>query len=183
MKHPALVVLGVALSVVAHAHQSTMISIRNITPDLAGVHIANWQLKRSVELVSEKGLVLVVGYPAPGSDPAARDIWFDVENPNWSTGKSIVFVARADHAIKLSVSFMDRNRVVYTSWTELRAGEWQTVQIRLSEIRPNPYFQPPDAKKGAPLDVSEVTRIGVAAQDPGAGRLAIGRIFLRTDDY
>jgi hypothetical protein len=182
MKYPALVVLGVALSVGAHADGS-MIGIRNITPELAGVQIANPQLKRSVEIVSGQGEVLVVDYPAPGSDPAARDIWFDVENPNWSTGKSIVFNARAGQAIKLSVSFMDRNRVVYTSWTELRAGEWQTVQIRLSEIRPNPYFQPPDAKRGAPLDVSEVTRIGVAPQDPGAGRLAIGQLVLFTDDY
>lgn len=182
MKHPALVVLGVALSVAAHADGS-MIGIRSITPELTGVHIANPQLKPSVETISRQGDVVVVDYPAPGGDPAARDIWFDVENPDWSTGKRIVFNARADHAIKLSVSFMDRNHVVYTSWTELRAGEWQTVQIRLSEIRANPYFQPPDAKKGAPLDVSEVTRIGIAPQDPAAGRLAIGQLVLFTDDY
>jgi hypothetical protein len=160
-----------------------MIGIRSITPEKTGVHVANPQVKHTVERDSGEGEVLVVEYPAPGSHPAARDIWFDVENPNWRTGKSIVFNARADHAIKLSVSFMDRNRVVYTSWTELRAGEWQTVQIRLSEIRPNPYFQPPGAKKGAPLDVSEVTRIGVAPQDSGAGRLAIGQLVLFTDDH
>lgn len=148
-----------------------------------GVHIANPQLKRSVQTVRQQGEVLVVDYPAPGSDPAARDIWFDVENQNWSRGKMIVFNARAERAIKLSVSFMDRNRVAYTSWTELPAGEWQTVRIRFSEIRPNPYFQPPDAKKGGPLDVSEVTRIGIAPQDPGAGRLSIGQLVLFYDDY
>jgi len=182
MKYPAVVVLGAVLSVGAHAHWS-MISIRSMTADLAGVHIANPQLKRSVEIVSGQGLVLVVDYPAPGSDSAARDIWFDVENPDWTPGKTIAFTARAKRAIKLSVSFLDRNRVAYTSWTDLRAGEWQTVQIRLAEIRPNPYFQPPDAKQGAPLDVSEVTRIGIAPQDPGAGRLAISRIVLVTDPH
>jgi len=155
-----------------------MLMIRSITPQLAGVHIANPQLQASVETVSGEGEVLVVDYPAPGNDPAARDVWLDVENPNWTFGKSIVFNARAEHAIKLSVSFLSRNRVAYTSWTELRAGEWQTVRIRLAELRPNPYFQPPDARKGAPLDVSEVTRIGIAPQDAGAGRLSIGQLVL-----
>jgi len=80
--------------------------------------------------------------------------------------------------MRLSVSFMDRNHVAYTHWVELQGGEWQTVRIPFAQLRPNPYFQPPDAKQGAPLDVSEVQRIGFAPQDPGAGHLAIGKIWL-----
>jgi hypothetical protein len=50
------------------------------------------------------------------------------------------------------------------------------VRIAFADIRPNPYFQPPGAKTGAPIDVSAVERIGFAPQDPAAGRLAIGAI-------
>jgi hypothetical protein len=81
-------------------------------------------------------------------------------------------------AIRLSVSFVDRNGVVDTSWTHLESGVWQTVRIEFAAIRPNPYFQPPSAKVGAPLDLTEVKVLAFAPQDSRAGRLAIAQITL-----
>ena len=80
--------------------------------------------------------------------------------------------------MRLSVSFLDRNRIAYTAWTELKGGAWQLVRIPFDEIRPNPYFQPPDAKTGASLDVSAVGSIAFAPHDQTAGRLAIGRFVV-----
>ena len=40
--------------------------------------------------------------------------------------------------------------VVYTKWTELQGDVWQTVRVSFEDLRPNPYFQPPDAQAGAP---------------------------------
>ena len=71
---------------------------------------------------------------------------------------------------------MDRNKVAYTSWVQLQGGVWQPIRIRFDEIRPNPYFQPPGARTGAPLDVSEVTGIGFAPQATAAGRYAITQL-------
>jgi hypothetical protein len=69
---------------------------------------------------------------------------------------------------------MDHNGVAYTAWVvAAEPGVWQTLKIPLSEIRPNPYFQPPNAKTGAPLDVSDVTSIGFAPHDDVAGRFEI----------
>jgi hypothetical protein len=65
-----------------------------------------------------------------------------------------------------------------TDLTYHRARAHGTVRIAFDEIRPNPYFQPPGANTDAPLDVSEVTRIGFAPQDQGAGRLMISRIVV-----
>ena len=45
----------------------------------------------------------------------------------------------------------------------------------LDEIRPNPFFQPPDARTGRPIDVSDVKGIAFAPQDKTSGRLAIGK--------
>jgi len=52
------------------------------------------------------------------------------------------------------------------------------VRIPFAEIRPNPYFQPPGAKTGTPLDVSDVKWIAFAPQDQAPGRLAIGRFLV-----
>jgi Carbohydrate binding domain (family 11) len=117
-------------------------------------------------------------YPASNADPAACDIHLEVVNRNWTAGRAIAFRAKSAHTLRLSVSFLDRNRVAYTAWTELEADVWQEVRIGFDQIRPNPYFQPPDAKSGAPLDVSEVAGVAFAPQDRTSGHLAVGRFVV-----
>ena len=123
--------------------------------------------------------VLVVEYPAPAKDPAGRDTRCAAQSHDWTAGRAIAFQIKPANALRLSVSFIDRNRVVYTAWTELKGGMWQVVRIPFEEIRPNPYFQPPDAKTGAPLDVSAVENIAFAPQDQTSGRFSI-RSFVVT---
>jgi Carbohydrate binding domain (family 11) len=176
MVKTVLLVLAVALTGCA---SSTNV-IRSYDAGLSAVRSANPQMKLSTsrDPAVTDGAVLVVDYPAATGNPAGRDVWCETERTDWSSGRAISFQAKADHAMRLSVSFMDRNGVAYTGWTDLRGGEWQTVRIAFAQIRPNPYFQPPGAKTGAPLDVSEVKRIGFAPQDPGAGRIAISRFVV-----
>jgi Carbohydrate binding domain (family 11) len=99
--------------------------------------------------------VLMVEYPAPTNDPAGRDVQCAAQNQDWS-----------------------RNRVAYTTWTELKGGVWQSVRIPFDEMRPNPYFQPSDAKTGSPIDVSDVKGIAFAPHDQTAGRLTIGKFVV-----
>jgi hypothetical protein len=173
-----VIVLALAVSLTGCA--SSTIVIRSYADGLAGVRSANPQMKLSVAQDSavSDGRVLWVEYPSATRNPAARDVWAEAEHADWTAGHAIAFQAKPDHAMRISVSFMDRNRVAYTGWSDLRAGEWQTVRIAFEQIKPNPYFQPPGAKLGAPLDVSEVKAIGFAPQDPGPGRLAISRIVI-----
>jgi hypothetical protein len=88
------------------------------------------------------------------------------------------FQIKPAQALRLSVSFVDRNRVAYTAWRDLNGGVWQAVRIAFDEIRPNPYFQPPGARLGAPIDVSEVGWIAFAPQDRTSGQLAIGAFIV-----
>jgi hypothetical protein len=122
--------------------------------------------------------VLLVEYPAPTADPAGRDVWCDVEHQNWSSGHAISFRIKPDHAVKLSFSFFDRNRVVYTAWKDLEGGVWQPVTLPFDELRPNPYFQLPDAKTGAPLDVSEVKGVAFAPHDETPGHFVISKLVV-----
>ena len=154
--------------------------IQSYKNDVADVCSANTDVHLSIgrDPLLQDQPVLFVEYPAASADPAARDVRCDVEEQNWTAGRAISFQIKPANSVKLSVSFRDGNGVAYTAWTDLQGGVWQLVRILLAEIRPNPYFQPPNATTGAPLDVSQVEWIAFAPQDRAAGRLAIGRFVV-----
>jgi hypothetical protein len=174
----------------AHAVQATRAQVEPVAViqayenGLAGVRAANPEVRLSVgrDPAIANQPVLVVEYPAATGDPAGRDVQCTAETRDWTGGRAISFQIKPERAMKLSVSFMDRNRVAYTAWTGLQGGVWQLVRIPFSEIRPNPFFQFPGAKTGAPLDVSDVGFIAFAPQDEAAGRLAIGRFVISRQD-
>jgi hypothetical protein len=157
-----------------------MLAIRTYEEGLPGVRAANPDVRLSVARDPALGedSVLVVEYPKPTNDPAGRDVWCESERRDWSARRGISFRIKPDHVVKLSVSFFDRNRVAYTTWSDLRAGVVQAVTIFFDEIRPNPYFQRTDAETSAPIDVSEVGGIAFAPHDPGEGRLVISSFVL-----
>lgn len=157
-----------------------MTVIQAFEAGLAAVRIDNPDVK--VRLGSDPALpdepVLSIEYPAPTDDPAGRDVWCDAQHRDWTLGRAIAFRAKPDRPVRLSLSFLDRNQVAYTSWTDLEGGVWQTVRIPFDQIRPNPYFQPPGADTDAPIDVGDVAEFGFAPQGDAAGRLSIGRFVL-----
>jgi hypothetical protein len=161
---------GKTARIIIHSYERGLSAIRAANPDV--------KLSFGRDPSVPEGSVLLVDYPAPTGNPAGRDIWCDAEQADWTRGRAISFQIKPEHTMRLSVSFQDRNRVAYTSWTELKGGVWQTVRIPFDQIRPNPYFQPPGANKGAPIDVSDVKAIGFAPQDQVAGRLAVGRFVV-----
>jgi hypothetical protein len=168
------VVLAAALSV-----QPALV-IHGFDEGPSGVSAANPYVRLSVTPdTSIDQMVLLVDYPEPTNNPSGRDVRCTVEHPNWTAGKAIAFQVKPDHPLRLSVSFIDRNGVVYTAWRDLlRGGEWQRVRIPIDRIQPNPYFQPPGAKTDAPIDVSEVRMIAFAPQDKTSGRLKISSLYL-----
>jgi Carbohydrate binding domain (family 11) len=157
-----------------------VIIIQDYKHGLTAVHSANPDVKLSVarDPVLAHEPVLLVEYPPPTVDAAGRDVWCDAENADWTAGYAISFQVKPANPVKLSVSFFDRNRVAYTTWIDLEGGAWQPVQILFDEIRPNPYFQPPDAKTDAPIDVSETKGIAFAPHDQRSGHLAISRLVV-----
>jgi hypothetical protein len=162
------------------AETQPIIVIQAYRDGLAGVRAANPDVHLSIDRdpsISEER-ILIVDYPARTGDPAGRDVQCAVVNQDWTAGRAISFQVKPDHAMRMSFSFMDRNRVAYTAWIDLQAGVWQSIRIPFDTLRPNPFFQPPDAKRGAPIDVSDVKAIAFAPQDNTPGRLAIGRFVV-----
>jgi hypothetical protein len=157
-----------------------MVPIKTYSPELVGVHSENPRVVLSVRAdpMDAGDWVLQVEYPGQTADPADRDVWFDVDLQDWTSGRALSFRIRTERDLKLSVSFFDRNHVGYTAWTEVAGGEWRDVQLPFEQMRPNPYFQPEDAKQGAPIDVSLVAGLGVAPHDELSGCLTLGRFAL-----
>ena len=155
---------------IIQSYESGAGSVRTVSPD---VHV---RFASDPSLSGER--VMIVDYPAPSGNPAERDVRCEAVQYDWTSGNAIAFQVKSEHALRLSVSFLDRNHVAYTAWRDLTGGEWQQVRIPFDEIRPNPYFQPPDALTGHPVDVSEVRFIAFAPQDKTSGRLTVGRFVV-----
>ena len=164
------VLLALADELVIHSFRNGLAGVRAANPD---VHLS---VGRDPSGPQEP--VLQVEYPAPAGSPASRDVQCEAENRDWSGGRAISFTVKPAHALRLSVSFFDRNRVVYTNWADLKDDAWQTVRFAFADMKPNPYFQPPNAKQGGPIDVSDVGFIAFAPQDQTLGRLAIGKFVV-----
>lgn len=162
------------------AQEAAVIDIQTYGAQLAGVRTKSSDVSLSIghDPALPGETVLLVEYPARGADPAGRDVWCDAESSDWSRGRAISFRVKPERAMRLSVSFFDRNRVVYTSWAELQGGVWQPVRVAFDEARPNPYFQPPDARVGAPIDVSDVKGIAFAPQGDESGRFSISKFVV-----
>lgn len=180
-KKTAVILMAFAgLVTPAVSMETRMATIQDYREGISGVHFRNPQMQ--VRNVQDPGApdesVLLVDYPASTGQPAERDVWCDAIDKDWSVGSAISFKVKPAQPLRLSVSFLGRNQVAYTSWSDLKGGEWQTVRIALDEIQPNPYFQPPGADKNTPIDVSEVLRIGFAPQSPDGGRLMIGKFII-----
>lgn len=169
-----------ARSVLETREETIVIVIQSYEAGLSAVRTDNPDVL--VRLVSDPALpdepVLSIEFPAPTDDPAGRDVWCDAQHRDWTLGRAISCRVNPDHPVRLSLSFLDRNGVAYTSWSDLEGGVWQTVRIPFDQIRPNPYFQPPGADSDAPIDVSDVAEFGFAPHDETAGRLAISRFLL-----
>jgi len=159
------VLLAPADELVIHSFTNGLVGVRAASPD---VHLS---VRRDPSGPDEP--VLHVEYPAPTSNPVGRDVQCEAENRNWSRGRAVSFHVKPAHALRVSVSFFDRNRVVYTHWADLKEDVWQAIQFSFQAMKPSPYFQPPDAKQGSPIDVSDVAFIAFAPQDRTAGELAI----------
>ena len=168
-----VLLVGATMTLVLSEAKAESVIIRTFDEQASGIRTnPNVKLKVAKDPDLDE-LVLTVVYPAADDNPPSRDVWSAAEAQDWTQGRAIAFKVFSDKAIRLSVSFPDRNGVAYTSWADVAAGKWQEIEIPFADIKPNPYFQPPGAKTDAPLDVSEVKAIGFAPQSPAAGRLAI----------
>lgn len=104
-----------------------VVVIQGFENGLDGVRARHSEVRLGIDRADDQR-VLIVDYPPPTGDPAGRDVQCVAVARDWSGGSGIAFRIKPDHDTSISVSFFDRNHVVYTAWRDLKGGEWSTLR-------------------------------------------------------
>lgn len=93
-----------------------------------------------------------------------------------SAAGSLVFSAKASPPGEIQIALHDKYNVQYVANVAIPSDRWSDVSVPLSAFQKNPYYQPPDAKQGNPMDLSETKNLNIAPATPGKGTFWIGPI-------
>lgn len=105
----------------------------------------------------------------------------DWDGQNWTKAKAISFDIRTLKPLIIQINFDDVNNQNYVANTSTipPSHKWQVVSIPMSAFGLNPYYQPANAEKGKPEDLSLIKTFTVAPQTPGHHWFEITNIVLK----
>ncbi|HUO58619.1 MAG TPA: carbohydrate binding domain-containing protein [bacterium] len=93
-----------------------------------------------------------------------------------SKATTIVFKAKATLPGELQFEFKDKYNVQYMVKVKVPSAAWSEVRIPVVSFIKNPYYTPPNAELGHPMDLSKVNGMNVGPQADGAGEMWIGPV-------
>jgi hypothetical protein len=107
----------------------------------------------------------------------AGDDWM---GQDWNGAKSVELRVYSKEPLVLELAFNDANQNAYLSTGGVTTGKgWETLKVPFSSFVLNPYYQPPQAKKGAALDLSHVETFNVAPKTEGKHSFQVDDILLQ----
>jgi hypothetical protein len=87
---------------------------------------------------------------------------------DWSKGKSLVFEVHSTEPLKLQAAFVDGAQNAYVGPIQTaEPGAWRSLAIPFRRFILNPYYQPPMAKKGEPMDLRHIDNVSLLPLTPG----------------
>lgn len=87
---------------------------------------------------------------------------------DWSKARALVFEVYSEEALSLQAAFVDGVQNAYVSPArDLKPGAWRSVEFAFRDFVPNPYYQPPMARKGELLDLRHVDNVSLLPLTPG----------------
>ncbi len=79
--------------------------------------------------------------------------------------------------VVLGLALKDKTNNQYVAQTpSTKGGGWETVSVPMDSFKLDPYYTPPDAKKGAPTDFSKVTTFNIQPQSVGTFSVAVNNV-------
>ena len=93
-----------------------------------------------------------------------------------SQASTIVFMAKTSLPGEVQVSLKDKWNVQYVTKVAVKSDDWTEVKIPLSSFIKDPYYTPPEAQLGHPMNFSKVTGMNFGPQASGAGDLWVGPV-------
>ena len=98
---------------------------------------------------------------------------------DWSSAKTLSLRVKSERPEQLSFAFNDANQCAYTVDLPITQGKgWETLSVPMKAFKLNEYYQPPQAKKGAALDLTHIESCNVGLRTPGKGSVKVDDVAL-----
>ena len=104
-----------------------------------------------------------------------HNVAFDI-----SKAKTIVFKSRTTLSGEVQMALKDKYNVQYTAKFKVPSEGWSEIKIPVASFAKDPYYTPPNAELGHPMDLSKVNGMNFGPQAYGQGDLWVGP--LSTED-
>ncbi len=99
---------------------------------------------------------------------------------DWTGAKAFRCRVLSREPLTLQFGFNDANQNAYVATAPPTAGGgWQTVEVPLEDFRLNPYYQPAEAQKGQPLDLSHIESFNIAPVTKGEHDFQVSRVEIK----
>lgn len=106
----------------------------------------------------------------------AGDSW---GGQDWSGAKSLHLWVKSSAPTSLELAFNDANQNAYLAPAVQTQGHgWEALVVPFDGFKLNEYYQPAQAKKGAPLDLSHIDSFNIGVKSPGKGSFLVDDVIL-----
>ncbi len=97
----------------------------------------------------------------------------DWNGANLAGAKTLNLTIYSKDPVVLGIALKDKGNNQYVAETPMsKGGKWETVSVNMSDFKLDPYYTPPDAVKGAPMDFSKVSTFNI--QPKTVGKFTVG---------
>ncbi len=103
----------------------------------------------------------------------------DWNGQDWRGAKTLTLQVYSDFPLTLELGFNDAKQNAYTALAPPTQGKgWETIQMPFSSFQLNPYWQPPEAKKGAPQDLSKLETFNISPKTEGKHGFKVRKVSI-----
>ncbi len=98
---------------------------------------------------------------------------------DWRGAKTLTVDVYSDAPVELKFGFNDANQSAYSCDLPCtKAGVWEKVSVPFSALKLNKYYQPPEAKKGAALDLSHIETFNLGPETHGKNVFKVREVVI-----
>ncbi len=103
-------------------------------------------------------------------------IWNNIPELDLSKASTLVFMAKSSMGGDVQLAIKDRWNLQYSTRFQAPLKQWAEVRVPVSSFVQDPYYTPPDAEPGHPMDLSKLKNLNFGPQGAGAATLWIGPV-------
>jgi hypothetical protein len=96
---------------------------------------------------------------------------------DWTGAKRLTCKVYSSEPIYIDFGFNDANQNAYVAhFPQTKGKGWETLTLPFEKFDLNEYYQPPEAKKDQPLDLSHIETFNIAPQAKGDHEFQLGEL-------